>query len=939
MKMPNFLGKNPLILAVCLLLAVLLLANFINFGGASIHYATQVKPILNKKCISCHGGVKQNAEFSMMTREHLLRPNESGKPAVVPGKPDESELMKRIQSHDPEERMPYEEAPLSKKEISILRQWIKEGAQWGEHWAYVPVQPVKVPKAKGFLGIFPAPKNQWVQNDIDWFILDRLKKEGLSNSPIADKATLLRRVSLDLTGQPAPASLAKKYLADQSPKAYENLVDSLLALPAYGERWASMWLDLARYADTKGYERDYKRDIWRYRDWLIRTLNKDMPYNDFLTEQLAGDLLPNPTDDQFLATAFHRNTPTNDEGGTLNEEYRVVALIDRVNTTFEAILGTTFACTQCHGHPYEAIFHDEYYKVMAYFNNSRDEDTNEDYPLLRHYPKADSLKLDSLCRWVAQNDSPKRSMEIYTFLKTLQPSFYSIASDQFVNCELYDTKWLNMRNHASARFQEVDLTGKSQLILPLCGVVGGGRFSIHLDSLNGPLLLSIGMEKTANYCDTKAYDFQPVKGKHRLFFRYENPALASDPRKSGIGFNWFYFTNPFPGQGKPGYEQKLADYWALIRQDPPTTPIMMDNPATLPRPNHVFERGNWLVKGQKVSPGVPALLGKLPAGAPSNRLGFAQWVTDPKNPLTARTMVNRMWEQVFGQGLAETLEDLGSQGIPPTHPELMDYLAWQFVHEQGWSMKKLLREMVLSATYRQSSVGNPNLVEKDPTNKFYARGPRVRLSAEQIRDQALSLAGLLSHKKYGPGVMPYQPDGIWKSPYNSDNWIQSEGEDRYRRAVYTYCKRSSGYPSMLTFDGATRAVCTARRIRTNTPLQALVTLNDPVYIEAAKAFAQKMKKLGGKEVKNQIKKGYGLALGKHIEEQKLQTLVGLYDKAKAKYAADPKLVQALFAEPEPKNAAEKKPASLPMPAYSAEDAALTLVANALLNLDELVSKN
>jgi hypothetical protein len=939
MKMPNFLGKNPLILAVCLLLAVLLLANFINFGGASIHYATQVKPILNKKCISCHGGVKQSGEFSMMTREHLLRPNESGKPAVVPGEPDESELMKRIQSHDPEERMPYEEAPLSKKEISILRQWIKEGAQWGEHWAYVPVQPVKVPKAKGFLGIFPAPKNQWVQNDIDWFILDRLKKEGLSASPMADKATLLRRVSLDLIGQPAPGSLAKKYLADKSPKAYENLVDSLLALPAYGERWASMWLDLARYADTKGYERDYKRDIWRYRDWLIRTLNKDMPYNEFLTEQLAGDLLPNPTDDQYLATAFHRNTPTNDEGGTLNEEYRVVALIDRVNTTFEAILGTTFACTQCHGHPYEAIFHDEYYKVMAYFNNSRDEDTNEDYPLLRHYPKADSLKLDSLCRWVAQNDSPKRSMEIYTFLKTLQPSFYSIASDQFVNCELYDTKWLTMRNHASARFQEVDLTGKSQLILPLCGVVGGGRFSIHLDSLNGPLLLSFTAEKTANYCDTKAFDFQPVKGKHRLYFRYENPSLASDPRKAGISFNWFHFSTPFPGQGKPGYEQKMTDYWALIRQDPPTTPIMMDNPATLPRPNHVFERGNWLVKGQKVSPGVPALLGKVPVGAPSNRLGFAQWVTDPKNPLTARTMVNRMWEQVFGQGLAETLEDLGSQGIPPTHPELMDYLAWQFVHEQGWSMKKLLREMVLSATYRQSSVGSPDLVEIDPANKFYARGPRVRLSAEQIRDQALSLAGLLSHKKYGPGVMPYQPDGIWKTPYNSDTWVLSEGEDRYRRAVYTYCKRSSGYPSMLTFDGATRAVCSARRIRTNTPLQALVTLNDPVYIEAAKAFAQKMKKLGGSEVKNQIKKGYSLALGKHIEEQKLQTLVGLYDKAKAKYAADPQLVQALFAEPGPKNAAEKKPASPPMLTYSAEDAALTLVANALLNLDELVSKN
>jgi len=365
---------------------------YFSSSSETIDYNTQVKPIFNKKCIACHGGVKAKSNFSLLFREDALKPAKSGKYPIVPGYPGKSEMIRRITNNDPDERMPYKHEPLTKEEISTLRKWIKQGAEWGEHWAYVPVKKPNLPEIK----------NKWVRNEIDQFIYQKLDEEKLKSSPEADKPTLLRRASLDLIGMPAEESIAKKYLNDNSDKAYEDLIDNLLSSKRYGEKWTSMWLDLARYADTKGFEKDPGRNIWPYRDWLIRAFNDDEPYNQFLIEQLAGDLLPDPTDAQYIATGFHRNTVTNDEGGTDNEEYRTAAVLDRVNTTWTGLMSTTFGCVQCHSHPYDPIRHDEYYKFMAFFNNSRDVDSEEDYPLLRHYEKEDSIEALRIKEWLFQ---------------------------------------------------------------------------------------------------------------------------------------------------------------------------------------------------------------------------------------------------------------------------------------------------------------------------------------------------------------------------------------------------------------------------------------------------------------------------------------------------------------------------------------------------------
>ncbi len=920
--MSKFFSHRKWLFVLLTLIIIVLVFTFSTHQKA-IDYSADVKPILNKKCISCHGGVRRKGGFSVLFRSEALAKTESGKFAIVPGDPDHSELVKRITAKDPEDRMPYKHQPLSDNEISILKRWIKEGAHWGDHWAYVPVKPVEVPKIKGGLfGLMPA-KTDWMKNDIDYFIYDKLQEENLQPSPEADRATLLRRASLDLTGMPAPEKLANEFLHSKNENAYETLVDSLLASPHFGEHWTAMWLDIARYADTKGYERDDGREIWRYRDWLIHAFNNDQPYDQFLTEQIAGDLLPDPTDAQYIATAFHRNTMTNDEGGTDNEEFRTAAVLDRVNTTWAGLMGTTFSCVQCHSHPYDPFRHEEYYKFMAFFNNTRDEDTYADYPLLRQYTTEDSIKLKSLTDWIATNVSKQKSKEVYHFLKTGQPAVNSLLADQFTNSELSDTKWLIFRNHAVARLKHIDLDQKNFLIYRYNGFLKGGTWTIHLDSPQGPVLKTVRVEPTKGW-SIASVAFEPVKGTHDLYFTYSNPNLRK-PADNGMMFDWFYFTEAFPGKNKPGYATAEKTFWQLLKTDMHTTPIMMDNPGDMFRPSYVFERGNWLVHGDEVKPDVPHALNPFPAGAPYNRLGLAMWMTDKKNPLTSRTLVNRAWEQLFGNGLAETLEDLGTQGIAPTHKELLDYLSWKLMNDYKWSFKKLLKEIVMSATYRQDSKVTPELLEKDPYNKYYARGSRVRLSAEQVRDQALVIGGLMSAKMYGPSVMPYQPDGIWLSPWNGQDWVESKGEDQYRRAVYTYWKRTAPYPSMMTFDGAAREVCTARRIRTNTPLQALVTLNDEAFLDAARHFAYRMQKEGGSDVSNCISKGYELAMYKPITPAKLQALKKLYDDAYSKLKNDKDKTCEMIGVMDEHN--------------NSETAALVVVANAMLNLDELITKN
>ncbi|MEP6846077.1 MAG: DUF1549 domain-containing protein, partial [Panacibacter sp.] len=777
----------------------------IKTGNATVDFTTQVKPIINKNCITCHGGVKQKGGFSLLFRDEALAKTKDGKFAIVPGAPEHSEMIRRVNLTDPEDRMPYKHDPLSKEDIDILTKWIKEGAPWGEHWAYVPVKDVPVPQSATFFGLI-STKSDWAKNPVDNFIEQKLKAADLKPSPQADKQTLLRRVSLDIIGMPAPENIANKFLNDNSDHAYADLVDALLASPHYGEKWTSMWLDLARYADTKGYEADRGRIIWKYRDWLINAFNKDMPYDQFLTEQLAGDLLPDPTDNDYIATAFHRNTMTNDEGGTENEEFRISAVLDRVNTTWQGLMGTTFSCVQCHSHPYDPFKHEEYYKFMAFFNNSRDEDTEADYPLLRQYAGKDSMDLLRLTNWLQKNISEAKAKEYYAFLKTWQPSINSIQCDQFVNAAQVSSWYAGLRNDGSCRLQNVDLDKKERLLFRYTASAKNGVWTIHIDSLNGPVLTSVQIAPVKEGWKIASTNISPAKGVHDLYFTYKNPTLKT-PEETGVLFEWFKFTQQFPGKEKPGADSANHLFWQLMNATVSTTPVMYENPTDMHRTSYVFERGNWMVKGDKVTPDVPKSLNPFPANAPRNRLGLAMWLTSKQNPLTARTMVNRVWEQLFGTGLAETLEDLGSQGIPPTHAELLDWLSYQFMNADNWSAKKLIRTIVMSATYQQSSKLTPELEQKDPENKYYARAARVRLSAEQVRDQCLSISGLLSMKMYGPSVYPYQPNGIWLSPWNGEEWKQNKGEDQYRRALYTYWKRSSPYPSMMTFDGVAREVC------------------------------------------------------------------------------------------------------------------------------------
>jgi hypothetical protein len=622
---------------------------------------------------------------------------------------------------------------------------------------------------------------------------------------------------------------------------------------------------------------------------------------------------------------------TNDEGGTDNEEFRTAAILDRVNTTWQALMGTTFACVQCHSHPYDPFRHDEYYQFMAFFNDTRDEDAYADYPLLRQFSTKDSLSIIRLTDWIREKGSPGQAEETGWFLRTWQPSINGLTADQFVNSELNDTKWLIFRNHATARLPRVKLDQRDQLIFRYEGYVRGGTLTFHVDRPDGPVLNKIYIDTTRGWA-ISTIDFPTQQGAHDLFLTYENPNLKG-PDASGMQFDWFHFTRRLPGGPGQEYAVMKKLYDSLIDAHVPTTPVMMDNPADMHRPTHVFEKGNWLVKGKEVQPATPRSLNPFPVSAPRNRLGLAMWLTSRQNPLTARTMVNRLWEQLFGTGLVETLEDLGTQGAEPTHRELLDQLSWKFMTEYQWSVKRLLKEMVMSATYRQDSRISPQQLEKDPNNKYYGRAPRVRLSAEQVRDQALAAAGLLSQRIGGPSVMPWQPKGIWLSPWNGQDWRKSDGEDQYRRALYTYWKRTAPYPSMITFDGTAREMCTARRIRTNTPLQALTLLNDSVYLDAARHLALEMlppapavgAALPARQVAAAIREGYATVLFHPIGDASLSALQELYDTAYIRFTHSREKTCEMTGGDNELN--------------DPSTAAMIVVANAILNLDEVITKN
>jgi hypothetical protein len=897
------------------------------FFSEKVDFNTQVKPILNKKCISCHGGVKKAGGFSLLFEEEALGNTKSGKPAIIPGDAEHSEFITRLTHSDPEKFMPKKGTPLTEEEVETLTAWVNQGAKWGKHWAYQTVEKPDVPKNDWW----KFWDKSWAITDIDYFVEQKSKEQHLKHAPEADKATLLRRVTLDLTGLTPTEKQYQAFLNDKSPKAYETVIDSLLKSPAFGEKWAAMWLDLARYADSKGYEKDDVRNIWRYRDWVIKAFNDNMPYNQFITEQLAGDLLTNshntpPTESQLIATAFHRNTANNDEGGTDDEEFRTSAVLDRVSTNWVAFNGTTFACTQCHSHPYDPFRHEEFYKYMAFFNNTRDEDVMDESAHLRFFDEKDQKKLEELAQWVKTKVSEKEAHKVVQFLRTVEPRIYAHNFDSFKKGTAEPNSYMGMQNGGTSRLKNAPLVGKTRMLISYATTQKGGSIEIKLDSLNGQTLAVVKLDtaRNRNFWNgltlLKWVNLPSFSTRRDLHFIFRNATLTSESQDVCM-VDWVMFLeNDLAGKGKEGYEQQLKNFNDLLLAKTDNVPILLENPADLKRTTRIFERGSMFSPTSAVEPDVPKSLHPFPKNAPRNRLGLAQWLTSKDNPLTARTMVNRAWEQLFGTGLVETLEDMGSQGFAPTHQELLDFLSYKFMHDYQWQIKPLLKEIVLSATYRQDSRATEETHSQDPSNRYLARGPRVRLSGEQVRDQALIVSNLLSRKMYGKPVMPFQPQGVWQVVYSGSSWELSAGEDAYRRAIYTYIRRSSPYPSMLTFDGSTRDVCLARRIRTNTPLQALVTLNDSAFIDISQHFARRMAYEGGKTVSQQIKKGYWWMTGQELPQSKQQIFDKLYQEAYIRFKKDPKKQEEWMCN------------------TSSETAALAVVANMMLNMDEFITK-
>ncbi len=898
-----------------ILLTVLLLLQSCQ-GSDKVDFSSQIKPILNNKCISCHGGVKKNGGLSLLFEEEAFADTKSGKPAIVRGDANASELIKRINEDDPELRMPYEHPKLSEEEIKLLTDWINQGAEWGEHWAYTLPEKVDVPTITEEAGFAPSIKSGFLQNSIDHFVLARLDSEVLEPNPPADKNVIARRASLDITGLPPSPDLLRKFVKGNL--SYETFVDSLLGQKSHGEKWATWWLDLARYADSKGYEKDMGRSIWQYRDWVIKAFNKDMPFDQFTIEQLAGDLLPRPSMDQLIATAFHRNTMNNDEGGTDDEEYRIATVIDRLNTTFSVWQSTTMECVQCHGHPYDPFKHEEYYNLMAFFNNSRDEDTPNESPVLKFYSSDQQKKVDKVLNWVSKHGN-KKSLKTYTdFLRFTEPVYKSHFFKEFDKSVYDDHASVVFWNGGNLIIEDAYTNNASYVYLNYRSHFNDTRVTIREGGRQGQILAQFTINKTKKNT-TSQFPLKKIDKKTNLYIEMQQNAAAKEVNI--LNLYWVGFIEDMPGSDIAGWSAVNSAFLHALNADTETVPIMAENPDYMKRVTQVFDRGSFLTRTDTVQPATPVSLNEWDPNWPKDRLGLSKWIVDQKNPLTARTLVNRVWHQIYGRGLVSTIEDIGSQSDPPTHPALLDWLSLRFMNEMDWSIKALIKEIVMSGTYRQSSEGTPELYQIDPENELYARGPRIRLGAEQIRDQALAVSGLLSYKMYGPGVMPPQPEGVWQTVYNGAKWVESKGDDRYRRGVYTYLKRTSPYPSFLTFDAGSREVCMIRRTVTNTPLQALVTLNDPVYLEAAYQLAKNTQVAG--EVEKSISKAFERATFSKIDPAALEALKELYQNSLSEFRANDKAAE-LFLH------FDDRP--------TVELSALTVVANAIMNLDEFLTK-
>jgi hypothetical protein len=757
-------------------------------GAQEVSFARDVRPILATKCFPCHGPESAGREADLrLDRQLEPHADRGGYQVIQPGRPDASELYRRITASD-DERMPPATSgrPLTEREQHTLRDWIAAGGTYEEHWAWtVPRRPA-----------LPAVQRaDWAENAIDLFVLAQIEVRGWQPSAAADKTTLLRRVTLDLTGLPPAPGEIEAFLQDIRPDAYERLVDRLLSSPRYGERMAQEWLDAARFADSGGYQGDILRTMWPWRDWVIRALNGNMPFDQFTIEQMAGELLPQPGIDQRIATGLHRNHRINDEDGIILEEFRVEYVADRVDTTATVWLGLTMACARCHDHKYDPLTQRDYYALFAFFNNIAEEG----------------------------------------------------------------------RGHG-----------------------------------NSPPVLSL---------------FTPAEQQRLDAIQQRLSQLPSEPQNAGAAA-----------------EDEIKALTAerdKIQQAAPSTMIMQERSER--RPTHILVRGAYDHPGEIVEPEFPSALPSPSHDLPRNRLGLAQWLVDANNPLTARVTVNRLWQTHFGTAIVATPEDFGTQGELPTHPQLLDWLAVELM-SSGWDIKAMQRLIVTSATYRQSSQGTPESFAQDPHNRWLARGARFRLSAESIRDQALAASGLLVERIGGPSVRPYQPDGLWKDlASNSLEYDLSPGGDLYRRSLYTFLRRTIPSPQMSVFDAPNREVCTVRRSRTNTPLQALVLMNDPTYVEAARALAQRVLREAGASDAQRVQYAFRLLTARAPDVDEQTRLVQALAAYRARYAAAPQAARALIA-------VGQSPPGSDSSDQDVELAAMAAVAGALMNLDEVVTR-
>jgi mono/diheme cytochrome c family protein len=817
-----------------------------------VQFARDVRPILSDRCFHCHGpdAESRQADLRLDTKEGILR-SADGVTIVAPGKPSESELMRRIAADDPDERMPPPEShlKLSKEEIALVRAWIEQGAEWQGHWAYEKVARPAPPE------IDDPTARSWVRGPIDRFVVDRLLREKKAFSPQADKENLLRRVTFDLTGMAPTIEELDAFLADDSPEAYERVVDRLLASPRFGERMAWEWLDAARYADSNGFQRDADRTMWPWRDWAIDAINRNMPFDQFTVEQIAGDMLPNATREQKLATAFCRNHMINGEGGRIAEENRVEYVFDQLETVGTVWLGQTFLCCRCHDHKFDPIAQRDYYQFFAFFNNTPVTGAGNDgdiAPAMRAPTEMQSRRLDELKQGIAQ------------LAQSLDRIEDSLLADG------------------------LDIPGEN----------GPGE--------NGP-------------GDKKQND-----AAKKIRKTLDGPTAA---RKLN---QWQEISKVFKST-EPEYVasvDRMVDLMSQREKIAGSLPsVMIMQESDKPREAFILDTGAYNKRLDPVSADVPGALPPLPADVAKNRLALARWLVDPSHPLTSRVTVNRFWQTFFGTGLVKTVDDFGVQGERPSHPELLDYLAYEFM-AGGWNVKALCREIVTSATYRQSARSTPETIADDPVNRLLARGPRGRMPSWMIRDHALASAGLLVEHVGGPPVRPYQPAGVWsEATFGKISYQQDHGDKLYRRSLYTFWRRIVGPTSL--FDVSKRQACQVSATRTNTPLHALVTLNDTTYVEAARALAQRVIHSGGASADERMNLAFRLATSRRPTDAERKILVDRLELLQKHYAADRPAADKLLAVGE-------SPRDKQIDA--AEHAAYAAVCSIVLNLDETLSK-